>query len=85
MNGLPEGRRGHMLALGICLLIVAAVYLLVIAPLSSLYGSGAERLETRRDCLGHVIGELNVADLDRAYFDPPIFRAGYRECLEHPY
>ena len=54
MNGLPEGRRGHMLALGICLLIVAAVYLLVIAPLSSLYGSGAERLETRRDMVDRL-------------------------------
>ncbi len=63
MNNLPEGRRGHILALGICFLAVAAVYLVIIAPLASLYGDGAERLQLRRDMVDRL--EASVRALPR--------------------
>ena len=49
MNNLPEGRRGQIMALGITFIMVVLVYLVIISPILQLYGSGAERLQSRRD------------------------------------
>jgi general secretion pathway protein M len=47
MNNLPEGPRGKALALGICFVLFALVYMIVIGPLLQLYQDTDERLQTR--------------------------------------
>ncbi len=49
MNDLPTGVRGKALALSLCVLVVAAVYLALITPLVSLYEANAERLQERQE------------------------------------
>ncbi len=49
MNDLPTGIRGKVLALGLCVLVVAAIYLAAVAPMVSLYEANAERLQERQE------------------------------------
>ena len=49
MNDLPTGIRGKALALGLCVLVVAAIYLAVITPLIALYDTNAEHLQDRQE------------------------------------
>jgi general secretion pathway protein M len=45
MSGLPNGLKGKALALALCVGIIAALYLGVVAPLVAHYGERASRLE----------------------------------------
>jgi general secretion pathway protein M len=58
VNNLPEGRRGQIMALGITFIMVVLVYLVIISPILQLYGSGAERLQSRRD----MVERLQVSE-----------------------
>lgn len=49
MNDLPSGVRGKALALGLCVLVLAAIYLIVITPLMALYDANAEYLQERQE------------------------------------
>jgi hypothetical protein len=49
MNNLPDGPRGKALALGICFLLAAILYMIFVDPLIALYQSGDERLESREE------------------------------------
>lgn len=47
MNDLPTGARGKAVAIGLCILVIAAVYLVIVSPLVSLYEGNAEQLQAR--------------------------------------
>jgi hypothetical protein len=49
MNDLPTGIRGKFLALGLCVLVLAVIYLAVITPLTALYAGNAEQLQLRQE------------------------------------
>ena len=49
MNDLPTGIRGKALALGLCVLVVVAIYLVIITPLVALYAANAEQLQQRQE------------------------------------
>lgn len=51
---LPEGRRGHILALGILLVAVLAVWIVVVSPLLAFHGARADRLAERRALASHM-------------------------------
>ncbi len=57
MNALPTGRRGGLLALGLTLLVLAALWIGVAAPLVERYADGAESLRQRR-ALARRMSEL---------------------------
>ncbi len=49
MNDLPTGIRGKALAVALCVLVIAAVYLLIITPLVALYAANAGQLQQRQE------------------------------------
>ena len=51
---LPEGRRGRLLALGVTLVVLLAVWIAVVSPLISFYGARADRLAERRTVALHM-------------------------------
>jgi Tfp pilus assembly protein PilO len=48
---LPTGREGSLLALGLALAALAAIYVLIALPMENLYAAQAERAETQRSLL----------------------------------
>ncbi len=66
MTSLPEGMTGKALALGLCVLMLAMIYLIVVEPLFGFYQSGAQRLQERLDL---------VERLRRSAHDLPRLRA----------
>lgn len=63
MIRLPDGNLGKVMAAGICVLFVAAVYTAAIGPLMSLYGRSEQKLETRLALLQKL--RSTAADLPR--------------------
>ncbi len=57
---LPEGQRGRMLALGITVAALLAVWIVLVAPLSGFYAERSERL-TQRQMLAHHMEQLAAA------------------------
>lgn len=51
---LPDGRTGRLLACGMALATLGAVWLGVIAPLASWYAAGAQRLAEQRQLAAHM-------------------------------
>jgi Tfp pilus assembly protein PilO len=47
----PTGREGSLLALGLALAALAAIYVLIALPMENLYAAQAERAETQRSLL----------------------------------
>jgi hypothetical protein len=63
MNNLPDGVRGKALALAICLLPVAFLYLAIVSPLRGVYESGAERLRERTELVERL--QVSARELPR--------------------
>lgn len=51
---LPTGRRGRLLALGVTVAVMLAIWLAVVAPLADLYARRADRLEQREALARHM-------------------------------
>jgi general secretion pathway protein M len=49
MNDLPTGARGKALAIALCVLVIAATYLVIVSPLIALYDANAEQLQGRQE------------------------------------
>jgi hypothetical protein len=49
MNDLPTGIRGRTLALALCVLAIAVIYLVIVTPLIALYAANAEQLQQRQE------------------------------------
>lgn len=56
MSGLPDGRPGRVLALGVLALLLALGWLVLGAPLASWYGARAEELRQRSLLADHMAG-----------------------------
>ncbi len=53
-HALPDGRRGRLLALGVTLLLLLAVWFGAVQPLVDSYDSGAAALRQRRELAGRM-------------------------------
>jgi Tfp pilus assembly protein PilO len=51
ITALPTGREGSLLALGLALAALAAIYVLIALPMENLYAAQAERAEMQRSLL----------------------------------
>jgi general secretion pathway protein M len=49
VTALPEGNTGKAAALGILVLVIAAIYLAILSPVLAVYDSNAQKLEQRRE------------------------------------
>jgi general secretion pathway protein M len=63
VNGLPEGKAGKTLALGLCVIAMGVVYVAAIAPLLALYADGAQHLQERLAFADRL--DASVHDLER--------------------
>ena len=63
MNGLPEGKLGKILALGICVIAAGIIYVAAVAPLLAFYADGAQHLQERLALAGRL--DASVHDLER--------------------
>ncbi len=63
VGSLPEGIAGKALALGICIVLLAAFYLVAIDPLLAVYADGQQELKERQDMAERLQG--TVRDLPR--------------------
>ena len=63
MNGLPEGKVGKILALGLCVIAAGIIYIAAIAPLLALYADHAQHLQERLAFADRL--DASVHDLER--------------------
>jgi general secretion pathway protein M len=54
LSNLPTGRRGHVVALGLLLLVIMVVWGAIVSPLIDLYGDRAEQLSKRETFAAHM-------------------------------
>lgn len=70
MSRLPTGIVGKVLALGICVLLLATLDVILISPIIGLYDRGRDRLQERMDTIDR---------LTRSAQDLPRLRIGYQK------
>lgn len=54
MNGLPDGRRGQLVAAGLLVVTISLLWMAVVAPLLDWHDARGERLAQRRQMLAHM-------------------------------
>lgn len=54
LSNLPTGRRGHVLALGLLLLVIMVLWGGIVSPLAGLYADRAEELGKRQNFAAHM-------------------------------
>jgi general secretion pathway protein M len=79
LTALPTGRRGRLLALSLLIVLLAAVYFVVAAPLFSLYAERAALLEDRRMLLPRLRAVADEAPALRARVEQLRVAAGTRK------
>jgi general secretion pathway protein M len=63
MNDLPDGIRGKILAVGLCFVVLAVFYTVIVSPLAGLYESGSQTLRERKELVQRL--QVSAHELPR--------------------